>query len=49
MRDLVTFMVYLGEPAGLKRHAYGFWVIAFLVILLVVAYMLKVEYWRDVK
>ena len=48
VRDLVNFMVYLGEPAQLVRYKIGVWVILFLLILLVVAYGLKKEYWKDV-
>lgn len=46
--DLVNFMVYLGEPARMDRTAIGGWVIAFLLVLLVAAYLLKREYWKDV-
>lgn len=46
--DLVTFFVYVGEPAQLKRRAVGIYVILFLLVLLVVSYMLKKEYWKDV-
>ncbi len=48
MRDLVNFMVYVGEPAKLDRYKIGVWVILFLVILFFLAYALKKEYWRDV-
>ena len=48
VRDLVTFMVYMGEPAELQRHELGFWVLAFLLVLLIIAYALKREYWKDV-
>lgn len=48
MRDLVNFMVYISEPAQLVRYQVGFWVIFYLLILLVVVYNLKKEYWRDV-
>lgn len=48
VKDLVTFMVYLSEPAQLKRAAIGPWAILFLVLFSVIAYMLKKEYWRDV-
>ena len=48
MRDLVNFMVYLGEPARMDRAAVGGWVLLFLVVLLVVAYLMKREYWKDV-
>ena len=47
-RDLVSFMVYLGEPAKLVRYRVGFWVIAFLLVLLLVTYLLKREFWKDV-
>lgn len=48
VRDLVSFMVYLGEPAKLVRYRIGFWVIAFLFVLFVATYLLKKEYWKDV-
>jgi ubiquinol-cytochrome c reductase cytochrome c1 subunit len=48
MRDLVNFLVYLGEPAKLQRYSVGAWSLAFLVLLLVLAYLLKKEYWKDV-
>lgn len=48
MRDLVNFMVYISEPAQMERYRIGFWVIFYLLILLVVVYMLKREFWRDV-
>ena len=47
-RDLVSFLVYVGEPAKLVRYRIGFWVIAFLLVLLVAAYLMKREYWKDV-
>ncbi len=48
VRDLVNFMVYLGEPIKLKRNTVGGWAIAYLLVLLVIVYLLKREYWRDV-
>jgi ubiquinol-cytochrome c reductase cytochrome c1 subunit len=48
VRDLVTFLDYLGEPAKLKRKNIGVWVILFLAVFAVLAYLLKAEYWRDV-
>jgi ubiquinol-cytochrome c reductase cytochrome c1 subunit len=48
MRDLTNFMVYVGEPAKLVRYRIGIFVLAFLAIFLVVAYLLKKEYWKDV-
>jgi len=46
--DLVNFLVYLAEPAKLKRQKIGFWVIVYLLFFLIVAVMLKKEYWKDV-
>lgn len=48
VRDLVSFMVYLGEPAKLVRYKIGFWVLAFLSVLFIATYLLKKEYWKDV-
>jgi ubiquinol-cytochrome c reductase cytochrome c1 subunit len=47
-RDLVSFLVYVGEPAKLVRYRVGFWTIAFLIVLLLATYMMKREYWKDV-
>ena len=49
MRDLVSFLRYASEPAILQRYALGPWVIGFLLILLLVTWLLKRDYWRDVK
>ena len=48
VRDLVTFLQYLGEPAKLKRKNAGIWVLLFLAVFTMIAYLLKLEYWRDV-
>ena len=47
-RDISAFLEYVGEPAKLKRKGIGIWVILFLVLFTFIAYLLKVEYWRDV-
>jgi len=46
--DLVNFLDYLAEPAKFKRHKLGVWVIVYLFCFLVLAWMLKKEYWKDV-
>ena len=46
--DLVNFLVYLAEPAKFKRQKIGIWVIIYLFAFLIVAYMLKKEYWKDI-
>jgi len=48
VRDLVTFLEYLGEPAKVKRKNIGVWVLLFLALFALIAYALKAEYWRDV-
>jgi ubiquinol-cytochrome c reductase cytochrome c1 subunit len=48
VRDLTNFMVWAAEPMKLERQRLGVWVIGFLVILFILAYMLKKEYWKDV-
>ena len=47
-RDLTNFLVYLGEPAQLVRYKIGVYVLIFLAIFFVFAYLLKKEYWKDV-
>ena len=48
VRDITNFLEYIGEPIQLERRALGVRVIAFLLIFLVIAYMLKREIWRGV-
>lgn len=48
MRDLVNFLVYVGEPSKLEANAIAPFVLVFLVILMVPAYLLNREYWKDV-
>ncbi len=49
IRDLTAFMIYLAEPAVIKRETMGIWVLLFLVIFTFLAWLLYKEYWRDVK
>ncbi|STO56373.1 cytochrome c1 [Grimontia hollisae] len=48
VRDLVNFLEYSGEPNKLERQQMGYWVIGFIIIFLILAILLKKEYWRDV-
>ena len=48
VRDITAFLEYAGEPAALKREQIGVWVLAFLALLALLAWMLKNEYWKDV-
>jgi len=47
--DLVNFLSYVGEPHQVERKKMGVYVLIFLSILLVIVYLLKREYWKDVK
>lgn len=49
MLDLTSFLVYTAEPVQETRRKIGFGVLFFLLILLIPAYLLKREYWKDVK
>lgn len=48
VNDLVNFLVYVGEPVQLERERMGKYVLFFLLMFLVIAYLLKKEYWKDV-
>ncbi|MGD8383852.1 MAG: cytochrome c1 [Lysobacterales bacterium] len=47
-RDLAAFLYYVSEPAKVKRKDVGVWVLLYLVLFALLAYLLKAEYWRDV-
>ena len=49
MQDLVAFLVYAGEPAKLQRYKIGIGVLGFLVVLFIFMFLLKREYWKDIK
>ncbi len=49
VRDITNFLDYVGEPAKLIRLELGKWVLLFLGALFVLTYLLKKEYWKDVK
>ncbi len=48
LRELVSFLVYVGEPVQLERVKMGKYVLFYLFIFTVIAYLLKKEYWKDV-
>ena len=48
VRDLVNFLDYMGEPAKYDRRQLGTRVILFLLVFLVLAYLLKRDYWKDI-
>ena len=47
--DLTNFMVYAAEPGRNHRISTGWNVFIFLSIFFVIAYLLKKEYWKDVR
>ncbi len=49
VRDLVNFLVYVGEPAATKRKTIGIVVLLVLGVLFILTYLLKKEFWKDVK
>ena len=48
VRDLVNYLVYMGEPAATERKRIGIVVLFALGILFIFAYLMKKEYWKDV-
>lgn len=49
MYDLTNFMTYIAEPSKMVSGKLGAKVLIFLAILFVFAYLLKKEFWKDVK
>lgn len=48
VNDLVNFLVYIGEPVQMERQSMGKYVLFFIMMFLVLAYLLKKEYWKDI-
>ena len=46
--DLVSYLVWMGEPMADTRKTIGTVVLAFLGLLFVLSYLLKKNYWKDV-
>jgi ubiquinol-cytochrome c reductase cytochrome c1 subunit len=49
VRDLVNFMTWMSEPNQMERKQAGYIVILVLLVLLVFAYLLYKEFWKDVR
>jgi ubiquinol-cytochrome c reductase cytochrome c1 subunit len=49
VRDTTNFLAYAGEPSQLQRRAIGIWVVLFLMVFTLFAWMLKKEFWKDVR
>jgi ubiquinol-cytochrome c reductase cytochrome c1 subunit len=48
-RDTVNFLQYVSDPSQVERQGLGIWVVLFLLAFTAIAYMLKKEYWKDVR
>lgn len=48
MYDLTNFMSYMADPVKLERERLGIFVLIFVAIFFVFAYLLNREYWKDV-
>lgn len=49
IRDLVNFLKYSGEPSRLQSESIGKGALVFVFIFFIFAYLLKKDYWRDLK
>jgi ubiquinol-cytochrome c reductase cytochrome c1 subunit len=48
VRDIANFLDYAAEPIKDTRQSMGIFVMLFLLVFFVFAYLLKKEYWKDV-
>ena len=48
MYDLTNFLSYMGDPVKVERERLGVFVLIFIAIFFVFAYLLNREYWKDV-
>jgi ubiquinol-cytochrome c reductase cytochrome c1 subunit len=45
--DIVNYLVYMSEPYKQQDKRLGLLVLGFLAVLLVLTYLLKKEFWKD--
>jgi ubiquinol-cytochrome c reductase cytochrome c1 subunit len=48
MYDLTNFLSYMGDPVKEERERLGIFVLIFVAIFFIFAYLLNREYWKDV-
>lgn len=48
MYDLTNFLSYMGDPVKVERERMGIFVLIFVAIFFIFAYLLNREYWKDV-
>ena len=44
----MAFLAYSAEPGQIKSRQIGLYVLLYLAVLILLAYLLKREYWKDV-
>lgn len=47
--SITAFMQYMADPSASTRQAMGVWVLVFLGLFIIAAYLLNREYWKDIK
>lgn len=47
--DLVAYLTYMSDPTALKRTRLGVWVLLYLGVLFVAAWLLNRAFWKDVR
>ena len=48
VKNLVTFLAYSANPDKLQHQRIGTYVLLYLVVLFILAYLLKREFWKDI-
>jgi ubiquinol-cytochrome c reductase cytochrome c1 subunit len=47
--SITAFMQYMADPSASTRQSLGVWVLVFLGLLIIMAYLLNKQYWKDIK
>ncbi|QSX34338.1 cytochrome c1 [Shewanella avicenniae] len=48
VKDITAYLVYAAEPVKAQREQMGRWVLLYLAVFFLLAWLLKKEYWKDV-
>jgi ubiquinol-cytochrome c reductase cytochrome c1 subunit len=48
VRDTVNFLDYMSQPVKARRERLGWWMVPLLLLLWLLTYLLKREYWKDI-
>ena len=49
VRDTVNFLDYMSEPVKARRERLGRWMVPLMLLFWLLAYLLKREYWKDIR